>query len=93
MSNKPCLDPLHSIEQASVDELRALQLERMKYSLRHAYDNSPVYRAKFDTHGVHPDDLVGLARSRSLHDRARSTEPVGLGPRGGSHDRPGRGGV
>lgn len=60
MSNKPCLDPLHAIETASVDELRSLQLERMRSSLGHAYDNSPVYRRKFDEAGVHPRDLQSL---------------------------------
>ncbi len=52
------LDP---IERASVDELRALQLERMQWSLNHAYNNSPFYKARFDEAGVHPDDLKSLA--------------------------------
>ncbi len=52
---------LEPIEKASVDELRALQLERLKWSLRHAYDNVPHYRRKFDDKGVHPDDLKSLA--------------------------------
>jgi len=52
------LDP---IETASRDEIAALQLERLKWSLRHAYANSPFYRARFDAQGVHPDDLVTLA--------------------------------
>ena len=52
------LDP---IENASVDELRALQLKRLQATLRHAYANSPVYRAKFDAAGVHPDDCQRLA--------------------------------
>ncbi len=60
MSNQPCLDPLHDIETASVDELRTLQLQRMKKSLHHAYNNSSAYKAKFDAHGVHPDDLHNL---------------------------------
>ncbi len=47
--------PLEPIEKASVDELRALQLTRLKATLQHAYANSPVYRAKFDAAGVHPD--------------------------------------
>jgi phenylacetate-CoA ligase len=64
--NKPhCLEPLHAIETASIDELRSLQLERMQTSLRHAYDNTAAYRAKFDAHGIHPDDL------HSLEDLAR----------------------
>ena len=57
--------PLEPIERASVDELRALQLQRLRWSLRHAYDNSTVYRRKFDEAGVHPDDcrsLVDLAK-------------------------------
>ena len=53
--------PLEAIETASNDELRALQLERMKWSLAHAYANSPHYRRKFDVAGVHPDELKSLA--------------------------------
>ncbi len=53
-------DELEPIETASIDELRALQLERMQWSLRHAYDNVPMYREKFDTAGVHPGDLMSL---------------------------------
>lgn len=53
--------PLDPIEKASVDELRALQLARLQATLRHAYANSAVYRAKFDAAGVHPDDCRSLA--------------------------------
>ncbi|SAK91506.1 phenylacetate-CoA ligase [Caballeronia arationis] len=53
--------PLEPIEKASRDELAALQLDRLKWSLKHAYQNSPVYRRKFDEAGVHPDDLKSLA--------------------------------
>ncbi|KTQ96366.1 phenylacetate--CoA ligase [Aureimonas ureilytica] len=49
------------IETASRDEIAALQLDRMKWSLRHAYDNSEFYRKRFDERGVHPDDLKSLA--------------------------------
>lgn len=52
---------LEAIENASVDELRALQLSRLQQTLQHVYANSPVYKAKFDAHGVHPDDLHSLA--------------------------------
>src|SRR5512133_1329252 len=52
---------LEPIENASHDELQALQLERLQWSLRHAYDNVPHYRAVFDTAGVHPDDCTDLA--------------------------------
>ena len=53
--------PLEPIETASVDELRALQLQRLQKTLAHAYANSPVYKAKFDAAGVHPDDCKTLA--------------------------------
>ena len=53
--------PLEPIEKASVDELRALQLERLKWSLLHAYERVPHYRAKFDAAGAHPRDLKSLA--------------------------------
>ena len=50
-----------SIEHASQDELQALQLERLKWTLRHAYENVPHYRKRFDEKGVHPDDLKSLS--------------------------------
>ena len=52
--------PLEPIEKASVDELRGLQFKRLSATLHHAYANSPVYRAKFDAAGVHPQDLKSL---------------------------------
>lgn len=59
LSPKPGdLDP---IETASRDEIGALQLQRMKWSLRHAYDNVPFYKKAFDAAGVHPDDLTSLS--------------------------------
>ncbi|MDR6832431.1 MULTISPECIES: phenylacetate--CoA ligase PaaK [unclassified Sphingopyxis] len=51
---------LHQIESASRDELAALQLERLRWSLAHAYSGNPRYRAKFDAAGAHPDDLKTL---------------------------------
>jgi phenylacetate-CoA ligase len=51
---------LHPIETGSRDELAALQLDRLKWSLAHAYAGNPRYRAKFDAAGVHPDDLQSL---------------------------------
>lgn len=56
--SKSSLDP---IEIASRDEIEALQLERLKWSLQHAYDNVPFYRNSFDEAGVHPDDLKSLS--------------------------------
>ena len=51
---------LEPIEQASRDEITALQLDRLRWSLRHAYDNVAAYREKFDAAGVHPGDLQAL---------------------------------
>jgi phenylacetate-CoA ligase len=57
---------LEPIERASVDELRALQLERLQWTVRQAYENVPHYRRAFEAAGVHPadvkaiDDLAGL---------------------------------
>src|SRR5580658_206051 len=52
---------LDRIETASRDEISALQRERLAWSLRHAYDNVPHYRAAFAAAGVHPDDFRELA--------------------------------
>lgn len=51
------LDP---IETASIDEIRALQLSRMKFSIKHAYNNVLAYRKLCDEKGVHPTDLKTL---------------------------------
>lgn len=58
---KPMPGDLEHIETASRDEISALQLERMKWTLKHAYDNVPHYKKTFDEKGVHPDDLKTLA--------------------------------
>jgi len=55
---KSDLDP---IEIASRDEIAALQLERLKWSLAHAYNNVPHYKQVFDAAGVHPDDCKSLS--------------------------------
>ncbi|SCU76598.1 phenylacetyl-CoA ligase [Cupriavidus necator] len=57
----PNPNELEPIERASRDELQALQLERLKWSVRHAYDNVPHYRKAFHAAGVHPDDLQSLS--------------------------------
>jgi phenylacetate-CoA ligase len=54
-------DSLEPIERSSRDELAALQLERLRGVLHHAYTNVPLYRTRFDAAGVHPDDLRELA--------------------------------
>ena len=55
------LDQIEPIEQASVDELRALQLARLKEAVHYAYERVPHYRQKFDAAGVHPGDLKSFA--------------------------------
>lgn len=57
----PHRNTLDPIEIASRDEITALQLERMRWSLAHAYENVPHYAAAFDAAGVHPDDLHSLS--------------------------------
>jgi phenylacetate-CoA ligase len=52
---------LEPIETASIDELRSLQFKRLRATLEHAYENSPVYRRKFNAAGVRPSDLHSLA--------------------------------
>ncbi len=58
---QPAPEDLEPIEKASRDELQALQLERLRWSLKHAYDNVAHYRQRFDAAGVHPDDLRELS--------------------------------
>ncbi|AHI67322.1 phenylacetate--CoA ligase [Burkholderia thailandensis] len=73
---------LEPIETASRDELQSLQLSRLKWSLRHAYENVPHYRRSFDAAGVHPDDLKTLADLAkfpfSTKDDLRENYPFGL---------------
>lgn len=57
----PRKEDLEPIEIASRDEISALQFHRMKRTLKHAYENSPFYRQRFDEHGVHPKELKTLA--------------------------------
>ena len=60
-AKRPLPGELEPIERASRDELQSLQLQRLRWSLRHAYDNVAHYRQAFDAKGVHPDDLASLA--------------------------------
>ncbi len=76
---KSDLDP---IEIASRDEIEALQIKRLKWSLLHAYQNVPMYKSRFDAAGVHPDDLNSLSDlSRfpfTQKDDLRQNYPFGL---------------
>lgn len=80
LSPKPGdLDP---IETASLDELQALQLARMKSTLAHAYANVAMYKERFDAAGVHPDDLRDLSDLAKFpftqKDDLRANYPFGL---------------
>lgn len=73
---------LEPIETASRDEIQALQLERMRWSLQHAYDHSPFYKKRFDETGVHPSDLKELADISlfpfTTKEDLRDTYPFGM---------------
>jgi hypothetical protein len=73
------LDP---IETASTDELRALQQDRLRATLHHAYANVAHYRTAFDAAGVHPDDITSLDQLALLpfttKDDLRRTYPFGM---------------
>src|SRR5437764_9089635 len=57
----PTADELDNTERLSKDELAALQLERLQWTLQHAYHNVPFYRRKFDAAGVRPEDCRSLS--------------------------------
>jgi phenylacetate-CoA ligase len=87
MAAKPRARPperheLEPIERASIDELRALQIERLRTTLRHVYAHVPRYREKFAAVGVHPDDfreLADLARFPfTSKEDLRETYPFGM---------------
>jgi len=61
MANTTSTSGLDPIEHASRDEIEALQLERLQWTVQHAYQHVPHYRQAFDAAGVHPDDLRTLA--------------------------------
>jgi phenylacetate-CoA ligase len=76
------VDGLDPVERASRDEIMALQLERLQWSLGHAYANVPHYKAAFDAAGVQPDDLQQLSDlSRfpfTVKTDLRDTYPFGM---------------
>ncbi|TDD28505.1 phenylacetate--CoA ligase [Actinomadura sp. KC06] len=73
---------LEAIETASVDELRAVQLERLRWTVRHAYENVPHYRTALDAAGTHPDDIRTLSDLTKLpfttKDDLRANYPYGM---------------
>ncbi|MGH8596236.1 MAG: phenylacetate--CoA ligase PaaK [Gammaproteobacteria bacterium] len=74
--------PLHAIEVASCDEIRALQLTRLRSVLQRVYTRVPHYRRAFDAAGAHPDDcrqLADLARFPfTTKSDLRANYPFGL---------------
>jgi phenylacetate-CoA ligase len=76
------LDQIEPIEQASIDELRALQLARLKEAVHYSYERVAHYRQKFDAAGVHPGDLKDfsdLARFPfTSKDDLRQNYPFGM---------------
>lgn len=55
------MNAYESIENASRDELSALQITKLRHCLRHAYENTTHYREAFDAIGAHPDDFHNLS--------------------------------
>lgn len=78
----PNPDDLEPIEKSSVDELRSLQLERLKWSIGHAYENVAPYRVKCDAAGVTPADLNSLEDLSkfpfTVKDDLRQAYPFGM---------------
>ncbi|MBP8139873.1 MAG: phenylacetate--CoA ligase [Burkholderiales bacterium] len=60
-SKQPRPEELEPIERASRDQMQAIQLERLRWSLGHAYRNVPHYKRAFDRAGARPEDLRSLA--------------------------------
>jgi phenylacetate-CoA ligase len=82
LQSQPTESGLHPIESASRDEISALQLGRLRWSLAHAYENVPHYRAAFDAAAVKPDDLRELADLSKFpfttKDHLRENFPYGM---------------
>jgi len=82
VSGQPHATELEPIERASEEQLRALQLERLQWTLRHAYANVAPYRMKCERAGVHPHDLRTLADLRhfpfTVKEDLRASYPFGM---------------
>jgi phenylacetate-CoA ligase len=78
----PAAEELDPAERMSVDELRALQLERLRWTLRYAYANVPFYRKRFDAAGVSPEDCRSLSDLAAFpvttKDDLRENYPAGM---------------
>ncbi|MBV8497191.1 MAG: phenylacetate--CoA ligase, partial [Gammaproteobacteria bacterium] len=82
VSRQPAIAALEPIERARPEELRALQLERLQWSIRHAYENVAPYREKCRCAGVSPADLQSLTDLRrfpfTVKDDLRAHYPFGM---------------
>src|SRR5579875_1988994 len=78
----PGPEELDAAERISLDELRSLQLRRLRWTLEHAYRNVPFYRKRFDDAGVRPADLRSLddlaAFPFTTKDDLRENYPFGM---------------
>ena len=76
------VDQTEAIEHASNDEVRAIQLTRLKEAVRYCYERVPHYRQKFDAADVHPSDLKELGDLRrfpfTTKDDLRQNYPFGM---------------
>ena len=73
---------LDAIEIASIDEIRTLQIKRLKWSLHHAYDNVEMYRQRFDAANIHPNDFRSFSDLKKFpftyKDDLRTHYPFGM---------------
>ena len=70
----PAPGDLEPIERASRDEIEALQLSRLRATLKRVYEHVPHYRQAFDAKGVHPDDLQQLSDLAQFLAKMRSAQ-------------------
>jgi phenylacetate-CoA ligase len=82
LGEAPASAELDAAERMTVDQLRELQLDRLRWTLRHAYANVPFYRKKFDAAGVSPQDCRSLADLAAFpvttKDDLRENYPTGM---------------
>ena len=82
LGEAPASAELDAAERMTVEQLRELQLDRLRWTLRHAYANVPFYREKFDAAGVSPEDCRSLADLAAFpvttKDDLRQNYPTGM---------------
>jgi phenylacetate-CoA ligase len=82
LGEAPASAELDPAERMTAEQLRELQLDRLRWTLRHAYANVPFYRKKFDAAGVRPEDCRSLADLAAFpvttKDDLRANYPTGM---------------